>query len=157
MPNVRDARPDEIDAVRRLFREYERSLDVDLCFQGFEEEVANLPGDYAVELRGALLVAEDGGALCGCVAVRGLPDGACEMKRLYVRPQARGLGVGRALVEEIAARGRSLGYPAMRLDTLPAMEAAQRLYCALGFVEIPPYRPNPVAGASFWELRLSGG
>jgi len=128
-----------------LFREYADSLGVDLAFQGFEEELAALPDGYDV----LLLAGED-----GCVGVRPFADGVCEMKRLYVRPSARGTGLGRALAVAAVEHARALGYRVMRLDTMPAMGAAQALYESLGFVEIPPYRHNPVAGARFMELDL---
>jgi len=128
-----------------LFREYADSLGVDLAFQGFEEELAALPDGYDV----LLLAGED-----GCVGVRPFADGVCEMKRLYVRPSARGTGLGRALAVAAVEHARALGYRVMRLDTMPAMGAAQALYESLGFVEIPPYRHNPVPGARFMELDL---
>jgi len=136
---------DDVELVRTLFREYAGSLGVDLSFQGFEEELAALPGGYDV-----LLVAGSE----GCVGVRPFADGVCEMKRLYVRPSARGSGLGKALVLAAIERARRLGYESMRLDTMPAMAAAQALYESLGFVEIPPYRHNPVAGSRFMELDL---
>ena len=140
---------DDVELVRTLFREYAGSLGVDLSFQGFEAELAALPGGYD-----AVLVATVGGAPAGCVGVRPLEDGVCEMKRLYLRPAARGTGLGRGLAEAAIARARALGYVLMRLDTLPSMAAAQTLYRSLGFVEIEPYRHNPVAGTAFLELRL---
>ena len=140
---------DDVELVRALFREYAGSLGVDLSFQGFEDELAALPGGYD-----AVLVARIGCDAAGCVGVRPLEPGVCEMKRLYVRPSARGTGLGRALAEAAVARARELGYVQMRLDTLPSMGAAQELYRSLGFVEIPPYRHNPIAGSSFLELRL---
>jgi len=140
---------DDVELVRALFREYADSLGVDLSFQGFEGELAALPGGYD-----AVLVARTGGAAAGCVGVRPLEPGVCEMKRLYVRPSARGTGLGRALAEAAVARARGLGYERMRLDTLPSMGAAQELYRSLGFVEIAPYRHNPIAGSSFLELEL---
>jgi ribosomal protein S18 acetylase RimI-like enzyme len=143
-PLIADA--DDVELVRTLFREYADSLGVDLSFQGFEEELAALPGGYD-----ALLVAPPD---LGCVGVRPLDDGICEMKRLYVRQQGRGLGLGRALALAAIARARELGYERMRLDTLPTMGAAQELYSALGFVDIDPYRHNPIAGSRFMELRL---
>lgn len=128
-----------------LFREYAAGLGVDLSFQGFDEEVAALPTGYDV-----LLVAGSD----GCVGVRPFSHGICEMKRLYVRPSARGTGLGKELAEAAIAHARTLGYAAMRLDTMPAMGAAQALYASLGFVEIPAYRHNPVAGTRFMELDL---
>lgn len=136
---------DDVELVRTLFREYAAGLEVDLSFQGFDEEVAALPAGYDV-----LLVAGSD----GCVGVRPFADGICEMKRLYVRPSARGTGLGKELAEAAIERARTLGYSAMRLDTMPAMGAAQALYASLGFVEIPAYRHNPVAGTRFMELDL---
>ena len=131
--------------MRRLFREYADALGVDLSFQGFDEEVAALPSGYDV----LLVSGED-----GCVGIRPFGDGVCEMKRLYLRPSARGSGLGRELALAAVEHARALGYRAMRLDTMPMMESAQALYASLGFVEIPPYRHNPVAGTRFMELRL---
>ena len=140
---------DDVEIVRALFREYAGSLGIDLSFQGFEDELVALPGGYD-----AVLVARAAGDAAGCVGVRPLEPGVCEMKRLYVRPSARGTGLGRALAEAAIARARGLGYERMRLDTLRSMGTAQELYRSLGFVEIPPYRHNPIAGSSFLELRL---
>jgi putative acetyltransferase len=148
---VRDARPEDIVALRALLLDYERSLGIDLCFQSFDEELASLPGDYADERGGALLVAA---GVTGCVALRRLDPETCEVKRLYVDPSARGSGLGRALVVAILGRARQLGYQRARLDTLESMQSAQRLYREAGFGQIPPYRPNPVPGATFWELAL---
>jgi ribosomal protein S18 acetylase RimI-like enzyme len=139
----------QIDLVRELFREYGDSLDVDLCFQGFETELAELPWEYVV-----LLVGRVGGEPAGCVGVRPLEDGACELKRLYVRPAARGTGLGRQLTEAAIDAARGRGFRSMRLDTLPSMTEARALYAKLGFVEIGPYRANPVAGTSYLELAL---
>ena len=151
---IRDAAPDELPDVRELFLEYASMLGVDLSFQGFDTEVASLPGEYTTERRGALLLAWVGAACRGCVALRELDEERCEMKRLYVRPAARGLGLGRRLAEEAIARARRLGYASMLLDTLPAMSEARALYRSLGFVETAPYRFNPVPGTDFLELRL---
>ena len=144
---------DKLRLVGRLFEEYAASLDVDLCFQGFEEELATLPGAYA-RPSGRLLLALDGGDAAGCVALRALETSVCEMKRLFVRPRFRGSGLGRRLVERIIDEGCAAGYDRMRLDTLPSMRAARAMYTALGFTPIPPYRPNPVPGAEFLELDL---
>jgi ribosomal protein S18 acetylase RimI-like enzyme len=145
--------PEQVAEARTLFREYERSLGIDLCFQGFEQELAWLPGAYAPP-RGRLLLAADGDALAGCVALRPLENAACEMKRLYVRPPYRGQRAGRRLVERVIAEAHAIGYARLRLDTLPSMKEAIALYRALGFVEIAPYCANPVPGALFLELDL---
>jgi ribosomal protein S18 acetylase RimI-like enzyme len=139
MVRIRPARwPDERDAVIALFREYAAGVGSDLCFQGFERELSGLPGDYAP----ILLATDDDGAV-GCVALRPLADGACEMKRLYVNPRARGRNLGRRLVEAACRAARAAGHVRICLDTLPAMAAVIRLYRDMGFNEIPPYGGNP--------------
>jgi ribosomal protein S18 acetylase RimI-like enzyme len=143
----------EIERVRALFREYEQSLGVDLCFQGFAQELASLPGAYAPP-RGRLLLALDGAEPVGCVALRPLGDDVCEMKRLYLRPTLRGRGAGRQLAERIIAEARAIGYRAMRLDTLPAMKDAIAMYERLGFRPIAPYYANPVPGTRYLERAL---
>jgi ribosomal protein S18 acetylase RimI-like enzyme len=144
----------QITQARELFLEYADSLGFSLCFQSFDEELAGLPGDYSPP-DGRLLVAEYLGQLAGCVALHKLEPGICEMKRLYLRPQLRGRGVGRALAEAVIAEARSIGYRKMRLDTVaPVMPNAVAMYRRLGFVEIEPYRPNPIAGALYMELAL---
>jgi ribosomal protein S18 acetylase RimI-like enzyme len=143
----------DVATARALFEEYAAGLGVDLCFQGFARELASLPGDYAPPA-GRLLLAHIDGAVAGCIALRPLDPGVCEMKRLFVRPEFRGTGAGRALAEAILAEARAIGYARMRLDTLPVMAAAIGLYRALGFEEIGPYRHNPVPGALFFECRL---
>ncbi|MHB1317347.1 MAG: GNAT family N-acetyltransferase [Anaerolineae bacterium] len=146
-----------LDEARTLFLEYAGSLGIDLGFQGFEEELAGLPGKYASP-EGVLILARVDGALAGCVALRSLggPPGGriCEMKRLYVRDAYRGLGLGRALVARVIDEARARGYAAMRLDTLATMSAAQRLYASFGFRYTEPYIYNPVEGARYMELVL---
>jgi len=148
---------DELDALRDIFREYAASLKVDLCFQGFEQELIALPGEYA-EPRGALLMARVDGQVAGCCALRPMDSvdypNACEMKRLYVRPAFRGLGLGRQLADAIMDAARIGGYAYVLLDTLDDMEAARTLYEDLGFEEIPPYYHNPIAGAHYLKAEL---
>ena len=152
---IHEANGDEIVLqVRILFKEYASALGFDLGFQDFARELDTLPGEYAPP-SGALLVAFCNGQLGGCVAMRLLRGSVCEMKRLYVRHSFRGKGVGRALAERAIAAARERGYRAMRLDTLPWMQEAIALYRSLGFVPIPPYRHNPIAGAQFLELALT--
>jgi putative acetyltransferase len=151
---VRDAvLPDEIPEVRDLFREYQEAIGISLCFQGFEAELAGLPGAYAPPA-GCLLLARDGSTPAGCVAVRPIEPGVCELKRLYVRADYQGQGLGRRLA--VAAIEKSAaGYRSMRLDTLSTMVQAQALYRSLGFIEIAPYNNHPVAGTVFMGLALS--
>jgi GNAT superfamily N-acetyltransferase len=143
----------DVAAIATLFREYAASLRIDLSFQHFDEELASLPGDYA-EPRGTLLLARVNEDAAGCVGLRPLDEDACEMKRLYVRPRFRGLHLGAALARAIIGAARERKYCRIRLDTLPMMAPARRLYASLGFVEIPPYRFNPVEGTSYMELTL---
>lgn len=146
--------PDDLAAARRLFGAYAAWLGVDLCFQGFEKELAELPGAYAPPT-GRLLLAKVGEESAGCVALRPLEAGACEMKRLYVVPGFGGVGIGRRLAEHIVEEGRAIGYRLMRLDTIPErMPAAQHLYRSLGFRSIRPYYHNPLEGVAMLELAL---
>lgn len=146
--------PIQIAQARELYLEYADSLGFSLCFQSFDQELASLPGDYAPP-DGRLLLAEYRGQLAGCVALHKLDPEVCEMKRLYLRPQLRGRGVGRALAEAVIAEARVIGYRRMRLDTVePVMPNAVALYRRLGFREIDPYRANPIAGALYMELVL---
>ena len=143
----------DMDLVRTLFREYSDALGVDLCFQGFEQELAGLPGKYASP-EGRLYIAFVGDQPGGCVGLRKIAEGIAEMKRLYVRPLFRGQGIGRQLVLALVKDCRQLGYSRMRLDTLPSMKRALELYRAMGFRPIDPYTENPVPGAMFLELNL---
>jgi len=143
----------EVDDVRSLLRAYAASLPFALDFQGFDEELEDLPGAYAPP-RGALLVARLDGELAGCVALRPLGGGSCELKRLFVDPGARGRGLGRRLAVAAVDEARRLGYARLLLDTTPGMETAQALYAELGFVETAPYRHNPVPGTQFLALEL---
>lgn len=156
---VPDPHPALIDSAREIFREYASSLAVDLCFQGFDEELATLPGDYAAP-HGMLLLALVDGEVAGCGGFRRLIDAddpnACEMKRLYVRPAFRRFGLGRLLAEALLDGARQAGYSSMFLDTLDDMEAARELYASLGFVEVPPYYFNPVPGAHYLRADLDG-
>jgi putative acetyltransferase len=146
--------PTQIAQARELFLEYAQSLGFSLCFQNFDKELAGLPGDYAPP-EGRLLLVEHEGQLAGCVALHTLEPGVCEMKRLYLRPQFRGKGLGRAVAERIIAEARHIGYRRIRLDTVePIMKDAVAMYRKLGFKEVAPYRPNPIAGAIYMELEL---
>jgi GNAT superfamily N-acetyltransferase len=144
----------QIAEARELFLEYAQSLGFSLCFQSFDKELANLPGDYAPP-EGRLLLAEYESQLAGCVALHPLEAGICEMKRLYLRPPFRGKGLGRALADRIISEARQIGYQRMRLDTVePVMKDALAMYRKIGFREIAPYRSNPIAGALYMELLL---
>jgi len=145
---------EEIRLARQLFEEYAAGLGLNLCFQNFEKELAELPGAY-VPPAGRLLLAVAGDQKAGCVALRRIADSVCEMKRLYVRPEFRGTGLGRTLTQAIIVAARQIGYKRMRLDTLPGrMDRAIAVYRSLGFKEIDPYYSNPVEGAVFMELEL---
>ena len=146
---IRRATPSDLDEIRAMLREYAEWLQVDLCFQNFDQELAGLPGDYASP-SGCLLIAEG----AGCVALRRIDDDICEMKRLYVRPVHRGSGLGRRLILAIIEHAREIGYVKMRLDTMPKMNSAQSIYESFGFRDISAYRYNPEPGARFLELDL---
>jgi GNAT superfamily N-acetyltransferase len=153
------AAPSDIAAARVLLREYAVFLGVDLSFQDFEKEIAGLPGKY-LPPSGALFLAwvstgTGGAEPAGCVALRKLSPGVCEMKRLFVRPEHRGLGIGRMLAVRVIEEAQMLGYKTMRLDTLQRLSNAVALYRGLGFVQIPPYCSNPLPGAMFWEKELA--
>ena len=143
-----------VDACRELFVEYQQRLGVDLCFQGFARELAELPAGYA-RPRGRLLLARIAGEPAGCVALRPIDDRDAEMKRLYVRPAYRGMGIGRTLAECAIDEARGLGYASLKLDTLPRMAEAQSLYAQLGFEETAPYNDHPIEGTRFLALDLT--
>jgi putative acetyltransferase len=150
MARLREASaPADVDEVRSLFAEYARAVDEPCCFAGFERELAELPSGYRV-----LLLAQDQGAVAGCVALRELDRGTAEMKRLYVRPSHRGRGIGRALAKAAIAAAREAGYERIVLDSLPKMHAALVLYRELAFREVPPYLAEPTPGARCFELSL---
>lgn len=149
--------PNELAAASMIFKEYGDSLGIDLSFQGFEHELAHLPGLYAAP-RGTLLLAWVEGQLAGCCALRPIDEvdvaNAAEMKRLYVRPAFRRFGLGRLLAEAVLNAARQMGYSSVLLDTLDDMEAARALYEELGFVEVPPYYHSPIAGSHYLRVDL---
>lgn len=153
---VRAQTPEHLADIRALFREYEAFLGVDLCFQGFEDELAGLPGKYAPP-GGALFLALEGTQVAGCVALRRFGEGVCEMKRLFVRPQFKGRGFGKRLAARVVDEAVRLGYATMLLDTLDRLDAAMGIYRSLGFVQTEAYYPNPLPGVVYWRLELKGG
>lgn len=155
MTEIRAAQfPEHVEAVRAIFREYAEGLGIDLCFQHFDTELAELPGIYAAP-HGRVLLAWHDDEVVGCVGLRPLEDGACEMKRLYVRPAGRGKQLGRRLVDTIIQAAKETGYTKIRLDTLPHLKTALHIYDTLGFVRIPAYVFNPIEGVVFLELDLT--
>lgn len=150
---IRTALPEEMDTVRTLFKEYEQFLDFDLCFQSFQDELDDLPGKYASPT-GALLVALDGEAIVGCGAMRPLQNQTCEMKRLYLRKDGRGKGLGKKLCLELISRAKKAGYRSMKLDTVKKLQKAIELYRELGFVECEKYCENPQEDVLYMELAL---
>ncbi|HET6854279.1 MAG TPA: GNAT family N-acetyltransferase [Pyrinomonadaceae bacterium] len=146
---------EDIEHARSLFQEYAAGLGISLCFQNFDRELASLPGDYEPP-DGRLLLATEDDQLAGCIALRKLGDGVCEMKRLFIRPAYRGKGLGRVLVAAIIDEARQLGYTHMRLDTIPGrMDQAIALYRSIGFVEIAPYYESPIEDAKYMQLELA--
>lgn len=148
-----EPRPEDMPIIRELFREYSNWLGVDLCFQGFEEELRSLPGNYS-RPRGFIYLAKVNGEAAGCIALKPLNALECEMKRLYVRPDFRGLGLGRTLAERCLSSARTIGYKRMKLDTMQRMKAAVALYRALGFEEIGAYCHNPEADVLYMAKDL---
>ena len=151
--SIQEATAQEMDLVRTLFREYETAIGVDLCFQGFEQELASLPGAYK-RPNGFIFIAFSGKELCGCIALKPLDTRVCEMKRLYVRPNVQGLGLGKRLATSCIEEARIMGYSTMRLDTLEQMKPAIGLYRSLGFRSCEPYYDNPLKGVVYMERGL---
>ncbi|NPV91699.1 MAG: GNAT family N-acetyltransferase [Firmicutes bacterium] len=156
MKVIRVQSEEQVSSVRELIREYTFSLGVDLHFQGLAQELAGLPGEYS-EPDGGLLAVDMNGRLIGCVALRKLEPRICEMKRMYVKPEFRGRGIGRMLAEAVVQNAREIGYEKMRLDTLSRLEDAISLYTSMGFQEIEPYIYNPLPGVRFLELNIQDG
>ena len=154
MTEIREAHSHEIQTVRDLFLEYAKSLNFSLCFQDFDQELETLPGAY-VAPKGFILLAFQNSKPIGCVALRFLEAGVSEMKRLYVKPDSQGLGIGRALTEELMQKAKKIGYKKIRLDTVPSMKAAINMYAAMGFYSIPAYRENPIEGTTYLEKVIS--
>jgi GNAT superfamily N-acetyltransferase len=150
---VKAIEPDQIEMTRTLFREYADTVQFVECFQDFGTELSNLPGEYGPP-SGSLLLARDGDEPVGCVGLRPIGDGVCEMKRLFVRPASRGRGIGRLLAERIIAEARAIGYERMRLDTLPEMREARGIYEQFGFRTIEPYREYRIGDVLFFEMEL---
>lgn len=144
---------EQINIAKDLFLEYAKSLDFELCFQDFDKELTELPGEYSPP-DGRLFLVKLDDKFAGCIALRKLEQGICEMKRLYVRPEFRGLSIGKKLAYKLVEEAKAIGYKKMRLDTVPSMQTAQKLYYAMGFKEIQPYRTNPVPGVKYMELEL---
>lgn len=145
--------PGDLSTIRQLFREYADGLGFDLCFQDFEAELASLPGKYEYPA-GRILLAWDGDAPIGCIAMRPIDSERCEMKRLYLRPEGRGKGVGRQLATRIVEEARTAGYARLYLDTIPSMAAAVKLYASMGFQRTTPYVFNPIPDALYLVLDL---
>jgi len=154
MVKIEKVTAEDIETVRSLFLEYASSLNFDLCFQNFSEELKNLPGDYSPP-SGSLLLANYEGEPAGCIALRRIDDRTCEMKRLYVKDIFRGKNIGKLLVDKIILEAKIIGYDKMRLDTTSTMRSAQKLYRSAGFYEIDPYYPNPLEGVLYMELKLA--
>jgi ribosomal protein S18 acetylase RimI-like enzyme len=152
--NITYAKPDELAQVKSLFSAYASSIGIDLTFQDFDRELAALPGEYTPP-SGCILLAKEETEVVGCVALRRVNGDVCEMKRLYVKPAFREKSIGRKLSESVIGEARARGYRIMKLDTLPSMREALRLYESLGFRKITPYRHNPVKGAVFMQLDLT--
>jgi len=156
MDIIRAQTKDHMDQIRNLFLEYEAFLNVDLCFQGFQKELSDLPGDYGPP-DGSLLLAMEGQQAFGCGALRKLYADTCEMKRLYLKSAYRGSGIGKALVRKLIEEARHKGYAAILLDTLDNLKTAMGIYESLGFVRIEPYYNNPLPGVVYWRLDLRMG